>query len=101
MKLLVVGSAPAVWGFSLAGVHGQVVSTEAELIAALDSACQSADVGIVMITSDVVDLARERVSMLMARSELPLIIEIPGPDGPSSDRPSINEMLRRTIGIRL
>ncbi|MCD6286009.1 MAG: V-type ATP synthase subunit F [Anaerolineae bacterium] len=101
MKLLVVGSAPAVWGFSLAGIHGQVTTTAVDLMAALDHACQSTDIGVVMITSDVVDLARERVNALMARSELPLIIEIPGPDGPSPDQPSINEMLRRTIGVRL
>jgi len=101
MKLLVIGSAPAVWGLSLAGISGQIVTSLEELDAALDSAFQDPDTGIVLVTSDAVDLARERLSDLMARSELPLIVEIPGPGGPSPDRQSINEMLRRTIGVRL
>lgn len=101
MKLLVIGSAPAVWGFSLAGVQGQIVTTGDELICAVDDALKTPDIGIVLITSKVVDLARERITNLMARSELPLIVEIVGPEGPSSDRLSINEMLRRMIGVRL
>lgn len=101
MKLLVIGSAPAVWGFSLAGISGQIVSTEDGLKLALDTALKDPEVGIVLITSEVVNLARERITNLMARTESPLIVEIMGPEGPSSDRPSINEMLRRTIGVRL
>ncbi|MBN1246723.1 MAG: V-type ATP synthase subunit F [Anaerolineae bacterium] len=101
MDLLLIGSAPAVWGFSLAGVRGQVVTTEAELNEALDQARESSDAGIVLITSDIVDLARDRISNLMARSEVPLIVEIPGPTGPSASRPPIHELLRRTIGVRL
>jgi len=101
MKLLVIGSAPAVWGFSLAGIAGRIVTTVEELDAALDRALQDPDNGIVLISSDVVDLARERLGGLMARSDLPLIVEIPGPDGPSPNRQSINEMLRRTIGVRV
>ncbi len=101
MKLLVIGASLAVWGFSLAGIDGQVVTSENELSAALDGALNDPDIGIILITSQVADLARERVSSLMSRSELPLIVEIMGPEGPSANRPSINEMLRRTIGVRL
>jgi vacuolar-type H+-ATPase subunit F/Vma7 len=101
MKLLVIGSAPAVWGFSLAGVAGQIVGTEEELEGALENAFSTPDLGIILITSDVVDLSRERISNLIARSELPLIVEIMGPGGPSFDRLSVNEMLRQIIGVRL
>ena len=101
MKLLVIGSAPAVWGFSLAGVRGEIVETEEELDAALARSREDDDIGIVLITSDIVDLARERLSNLMARSEVPLVVEIPGPGGPSENRASIHETLRRTLGIRL
>ena len=101
MELLVIGSAPAVWGFSLAGIRGQVVSSEMELDRALDEARENANIGIVLITSDVVDLARDRINTLMARSEVPLVVEIPGPDGPSPNRPSVHETLRRTIGVKL
>ena len=101
MKLLVIGSAPAVWGFSLTGVHGRVVETAEALNQALDEALADASVGIVLVTEDAAELARERVDTLSVRSEIPLVVEIPGPEGPSEDHPSIREILRHTIGVRV
>ena len=101
MKVLVIGSAPAVWGFALTGVQGQVVETLAEFNAALDDALAAPAVGIILVTEDVASLARDRIDNLTARSEIPLIVEIPGPDGPTPGRPSINELLRRTIGVKV
>jgi V/A-type H+-transporting ATPase subunit F len=101
MKVVVIGSPPAVWGFALTGVHGQVAETASELRAALDDVLEQRDVGVVLITEDVAKLAQDRIADLMARSELPLFVQIPGPEGPDPDRPSIGEILRRTLGVRL
>ncbi|MBN1246011.1 MAG: V-type ATP synthase subunit F [Anaerolineae bacterium] len=101
MRVLVVGSAPAVWGFALTGVQGEVVETAEALHAALDRALAASDVGIVLVTQDVAVLARERIDTLTARSEIPLIVEIPGPEGPLSGQPSITDMLRRSIGVKV
>jgi V/A-type H+-transporting ATPase subunit F len=101
MDVTVVGSAPAVWGFALAGVQGQIAETAEELERALDDVLARPDVGILLITEDVAALARERIDALVARSAVPLVVEIPGPEGPSPDRPSIQELLRHTIGVRV
>lgn len=101
MRVLVVGSAPAVWGFALTGVQGEVVETAEALNTALDRALAAPDVGIVLVTQDVASLARERVDALTVRSEIPLIVEIPGPEGPLPGRPSITEALRRSIGVKV
>jgi vacuolar-type H+-ATPase subunit F/Vma7 len=101
MKLLVIGNQDAVWGFGLAGVHGQIVTTAEALDDALDTALHDADIGIVLITEDAVNLAPHRVHTLMAKSTIPLIVEIPGPGGPDPDRLPLGEMIRRTIGVRL
>ncbi|RLC67056.1 MAG: Vacuolar H+transporting two-sector ATPase F subunit [Chloroflexi bacterium] len=101
MRLLVIGSQDAVWGFSLAGVRGQIVTTAEELNQALDAALENEELGIVLITEDVADLARQRVEEAMIRSTTPLVVEIPGPEGPSPDRPSLSEVIRRTIGVRI
>ncbi len=101
MKLLVIGAAPAVWGFALTGVRGRVVETAEALNQALDEALSDASVGIVLVTEDAAALARERMDTLTIRSEIPLVVEIPGPEGPSADRPSIREILRHTIGVRV
>ena len=101
MKLYVLGSQDAVWGFALTGVHGQVVSTPDELHLALDAVLEDKDVGIVLVTEDVADLARQRVDELVVRSRIPIVVEIPGPGGTSPERPSLGELIRRTIGIRV
>ena len=99
--MLVIGSEDAVWGFSLAGVHGKVVHTAEELNQALDAALADKAFKIVLVTEDVADLARQRVDVLKVRSTDSLVIEIPGPAGPSPDRPSLSEVIRRTIGVRI
>jgi len=99
--MLVIGSQDAVSGFALAGVRGQIVETRAELVEALDAAVSHQDLGIVLVSDDVAHLARERVDTLKAHSIVPLVIEIPGPAGPNPDRPSLSEMIRKTIGVRI
>jgi vacuolar-type H+-ATPase subunit F/Vma7 len=99
--MLVIGSQDAVWGFALAGVQGRVVTSAAELHVALDEAMESGEYGIVLVTDDVADLARERVDTLVVRSTAPLVVEIPGPGGPRPDRLPLGEVLRRTLGIRI
>jgi len=101
MKLLVIGSQDAVWGFSLAGVRGQIVATADELNQALDVALKDQELGIVLVTEDVADLDRRRVDEAMVRSTIPLVVEIPGAEGARPDRPSLSEVIRRTIGVRI
>jgi vacuolar-type H+-ATPase subunit F/Vma7 len=101
MKILIIGNQDAVMGFDLVGVHGRVVSAEADLHQVLDDALADAETGIVMITEDVARLARRRIDTLKVRSTQPIVVEIPGPEGPDPDRPSLSEVIRRTTGVRL
>jgi vacuolar-type H+-ATPase subunit F/Vma7 len=99
--MLVIGSEDAVWGFALAGVRGQVVRTGEEMNLALDTALADKQFKIVLVTEDVANLARQRVDTLKIRSTDPLVIEIPGPAGPDPDQPSLGEIIRRTIGVKI
>lgn len=101
MQVFVIGSAPAVWGFALAGVRGRIVQDVDELTAALDEVLQAEDLGVVLITEDVAAFDHDRIEHLMARGDQPLIVEIPGPEGPIPGHPSIGELMRRTIGVRV
>jgi V/A-type H+-transporting ATPase subunit F len=101
MKILVIGNQAAVLGFSLVGVRGQAVSTASEADQALDEALSTPDIGIVLVTEDVADLVAARMDQLKLRSTVPLVVEIPGPEGVRADRPSLNEMVLRAIGVRL
>jgi vacuolar-type H+-ATPase subunit F/Vma7 len=99
--MLVIGSEDAVWGFALAGVRGQVVKSDEEINLALDAALADEKVDIVLVTQDVADWARQRVDTLKIRSAQPLVIEIPGPAGPDPDQPTLSEIIRRTIGVKI
>jgi V/A-type H+-transporting ATPase subunit F len=101
MKVLVIGHPNAVLGFSLAGVHGQAVATPDEVNQALDNALAAKDVGIILVTQDVARLIQARVEDLKLHSTIPLVVEIPSPEGVSPDEPTLSEVVLRAIGIKL
>jgi V/A-type H+-transporting ATPase subunit F len=101
MKVLVIGYPEAVLGFSLVGVHGQVATTVEQAHQALDEALSDPQVGIVLVTQEVADLIQSRMDQLKLRSAVPLVVEIPGPAGPSPDRPSLGEVIKRAVGVKI
>jgi V/A-type H+-transporting ATPase subunit F len=101
MKVFVIGNQQAVLGFSLVGVHGKAVASAAETSEALDQALSNADNGIVLITEDVARLIQARMDQLKLRSTVPLVVEIPGPEGVRAGQPTLNEIVMRAIGVRL
>jgi V/A-type H+-transporting ATPase subunit F len=101
MKIFVVGNQEAVLGFSLVGVHGKAVASAPEVNEALDEALSNAENGIVLVTEDVAGLVQARMDQLKLRSTVPLVVEIPGPQGMAADRPSLNEVVMRAIGVKL
>jgi V/A-type H+/Na+-transporting ATPase subunit F len=101
MKVLVIGNPEAVQGFSLVGVHGQAAETAEEANRALDTALSNSDIGIILITQDVSRLVEGRMDRLKLRSTVPLVVEIPGPEGVSPDQPSLGDIVLRAIGIKI
>jgi vacuolar-type H+-ATPase subunit F/Vma7 len=101
MKVLVIGHPEAVLGFSLVGVQGQVASTADEANRALDSALAADDIGIILVTQDVSKLIETRMDELKLHSTVPLVVEIPGPEGVSADQPSLSDVVLRAIGVKI
>jgi V/A-type H+-transporting ATPase subunit F len=101
MKVLVIGHPEAVLGFSLVGVHGQAATSATEVSQALEDALSAPDVGIVLVTEDVAGLIEARMDQLKLRSTVPLVVEVPAPEGVRADQPSLSEVVRRAIGVRI
>ena len=101
MRMMVVGHPDAVLGFSLAGIPGLIATTAREADQALDDVLAVPDVGIVLVTEDAGILIEERMDRLRLRGTVPLFIEIPGPEGVRPDRPSLGEIIRRAIGVKI
>jgi V/A-type H+-transporting ATPase subunit F len=101
MKIMVIGHPEAVLGFSLVGVHGRVVESAEEVNQALDQALAANDIGIILVTEGVAKLAKERMDHLRLHSTVPLVVEIPGPQGRPPDQPSLSEVVMRAIGVKI
>ena len=101
MRIWVIGHPDVVLGIALAGMNGRTVRTGEEASAALDEALRIPETGIVLVTKDIARLIQSRMDELKLRSTLPLIVEIPGPEGVPEGEPSLGELVLRAIGIRL
>ena len=49
----------------------------------------------------VADGIRDRINAIRFGEALPLIVEIPGPEGPSAEGPSLLKLIREAVGIKL
>jgi V/A-type H+/Na+-transporting ATPase subunit F len=101
MKVQVIGHPEAVLGFSLVGMEGQVATTTEEANQALDNALATKDIGIILITQDVAGWIESRMDELKLHSTVPLVVEIPGPEGVSPDQPSLSDVVLRAIGVKI
>ena len=101
MKVLVIGHPEAVLGYSLAGVQGKAASSAEEANQALDKALSAPDIGIILVTQNVARLIESRMDYLQLRSTIPLVVEIPGPEGVGPDQPSLSDVVLRAIGVKI
>ncbi len=88
-------------GFWLAGVAGHVVSTPAQAAAAVEQAVARADCGIVILTESVAAGIRLQVDAIRLERDRPLIVEIPGPEGPLPGRKSLRQFVQEAVGMRV
>ncbi|MCK4375048.1 MAG: V-type ATP synthase subunit F [Candidatus Brocadiae bacterium] len=108
MDFYVVADEDTVAGFRYVGIPGVVVADAEQAAAELDRLARSQAELIVITTEQIADTVREKVSAIRflvpsgaeGREALPLIVEIPGPQGPSEKSPSLMKMIREAVGIR-
>ena len=86
-------------GMRLAGIDGVVVHGEEEPSAALETAMERKDVGIILMTPIAVSKCEELVSRYKLERATPLIIEIPDRHGSSDVTASISRYLREAVGV--
>ena len=101
MKIMVVGDPQAVLGFSLAGVQGLAAGTAPQAKEALKKALSTPDVGIILVTEEAASLIGSTMDQFRLRSTVPLVVEIPGPGTAQSNRPTLQEVVFRAIGVKI
>jgi V/A-type H+-transporting ATPase subunit F len=101
MKFFVIGDRQTVLGFRLVGIEGRQAEEREEALAALDEAVTRKDLGIVLVTETVADRIRDEVDARLYGMGFPLVLEIPDASGPSPERPGIEDVVRKAIGITI
>lgn len=101
MKFFCVGDEDTVMGFRLAGVPGRVAFDTAGTGAALKEAVSRPDCGIIIITERLADDIRSEIDAIRMERDRPLILEIPGPEGPLPGRKGLREFVQEAVGMRI
>ncbi len=101
MKYFVIADEDTVLGFRYAGVEGQIVHTPEEARAALAECVASRVAGIVILTDEIAATIQDDVNKLRFESQTPLVVQIPGPDGPLPGRADLLAMIREAMGIKV
>ena len=100
MQFFVIGDEDTVIGFRFAGIAGKVVADRQEAVAALDASVRRSDT-VVIVPEAVAELIRGEIDGVRFGEALPLIVEVPGPEGPRAETPSLFRLIREAVGIKL
>jgi V/A-type H+-transporting ATPase subunit F len=101
VKFYCIADEDTVRGFRLAGISGQVASTVEQAAAAIKAAVAQPDCGIIVLTESVANRIRSHVDAMRLERDRPLIVEIPGPEGPLPGRKSLRQLVQEAVGIRV
>ena len=101
MKFFCIADQDTVRGFRLAGIAGQAVSTPEQAALAIEAAAAQAGCGIIVVSEKVAAGVRRQVEAIRLERERPLIVEIPGPEGPLPGRKSLRQFVQEAVGIRV
>ena len=100
MEFFVVADRDTVTGFRCVGIAGVVVETAREAEVEFDRLAREEAEMIVITTEQVAGMVHDRISAIRFGERLPLIVEIPGPEGPSAEGPSLLKLIREAVGIK-
>ncbi len=88
-------------GLRLAGIEGIVVHERHEMLEALENAMHMKDVGIILLTTKLIELCPDVISELKLNQKQPLIVEIPDRHGSSKIGETIDKYVSEAIGVKL
>jgi len=101
MKILVLGSAEMTAAFAMGGMDGRAVRDRAGLRAELEKCRRREEIGILVIEEKLARLEQDEIDRLKLDPQAPLIVEVPGFEGPLPERQTPLDVVRRALGISL
>ena len=97
MEFFVLGDRDTILGFQLAGVSGAIIDNPEQGRQILDGIIKEKKYAIIIVTEKIgkmIDIDKYTYTY-----DFPLIVDIPDRTGSSDDKKSIEEIIRKTVGI--
>lgn len=98
----VIGDADMVTGFRLVGLQGVEAASADEANQALDKALSRNDLAVLIISEEfsTEPQIHERIEKIRHEQREPLIVEVPGSKGKSSET-RMSDLISKTLGVRI
>lgn len=100
-KILVIGDAPLVMGFQLAGIENTVQVTEHTLQKELENALAKPEYGIIVVNEEMLNRIDWRLKKKLDSLAYPVVIPMPGYSGKSAEGDEIRQIIKRALGFDL
>jgi V/A-type H+-transporting ATPase subunit F len=102
MKFYVIAdNIDTLMGMRLVGIEGAVLHDRKKVIQEIEKVLHDEGIGILLITTKLVELCPEVISELKLTRTRPLIVEIPDRHGGKNIGVSIDEYVSEAIGVKL
>ena len=98
---LITDNIDTLMGMRLVGIEGVVLYGRSKLLMEVERVLHDDTIGILLITTKLVELCPEVISELKLKRTKPLIVEIPDRHGETKIGLSIDEYVSEAIGVKL
>lgn len=88
-------------GLKIAGINGEVLHREEEVLECIERISNRKDIGIIIITEVISKLVPEKINEIKTSKYLPLIVEIPNRHGSSRGDDWILRYIKEAIGLKI
>lgn len=101
MSYYVIADEDTMLGFRYAGVAGEAVEGSDQAQRAFERVCESGKYDIIVLTEVVANSIRDSVNRVRFETQEPIVVEVPGQEGPTADRPDLLKLIQEAVGLRL
>ncbi len=100
-SFLISDERDALVGMRLAGIDGVLALTREEALDAIKAAVKNEDIGILILTENLIDLVGDEILRLKLKAKKPLIVEIPWRHGSTRSADKLTNYIRDSVGIHI
>lgn len=87
-------------GMRLAGIEGAVVHNETDFNNILKKTCEDKNIGIVLISQKLNESFSNKIYKIKQKNKIPLIVTIPDRHGNAKISETIEEYIKKSVGIK-